>query len=74
MKKIFVDMDGVLADFVTGVTGPKYLNGPLVNENTYDDRKIELSNNESQKNKPKRQKIYDTAMNIIQTTTHKPKN
>jgi 5'(3')-deoxyribonucleotidase len=44
VKRIFVDMDGVLADFVKGVTGPKYLNGPLVDENTYDDRKIELSN------------------------------
>tara|TARA_R100001129_G_scaffold31681_1_gene21078 strand:- start:492 stop:1019 length:528 start_codon:yes stop_codon:yes gene_type:complete len=44
ITKIFVDMDGVLADFVRGVEGPKYLNGPLVSEQTYDDRKIELSN------------------------------
>ena len=44
ITKIFVDMDGVLADFVRGVQGPKYLNGPLVSENTYDDRKVELSN------------------------------
>ena len=42
--RIFVDMDGVLADFVRGVEGPKFLNGPLVSEQTYDDRKIELSN------------------------------
>ena len=44
IDKIFVDMDGVLADFVRGVEGPKYLNGPLVSEQTYDSRKIELSN------------------------------
>jgi len=44
INKIFVDMDGVLADFVRGVEGPKYLNGPLVSEQTYDSRKIELSN------------------------------
>ena len=44
ITKIFVDMDGVLADFVRGVEGPEYLNGPLVSEQTYDDRKIELSN------------------------------
>ena len=37
--RIFVDMDGVLADFVRGVEGPKFLNGPLVSEQTYDDRK-----------------------------------
>lgn len=40
--KIFVDMDGVLADFVKGVEGPKFLNGPL-DPNIYDFRKKELS-------------------------------
>ena len=44
IDKIFIDMDGVLADFVKGVEGPKYLNGPLTCEQDYDDRKIELSN------------------------------
>ena len=44
IKKIFVDMDGVLADFVKGVEGPKYLNGPLINAEDYDSRKVELSN------------------------------
>lgn len=44
IERIFVDMDGVLADFVRGVEGPKYLNGPLVSEQTYDSRKLELSN------------------------------
>jgi hypothetical protein len=43
ITKIFVDMDGVLADFVQGVQGPKYLNGPLT-DNLYDDNKIALSN------------------------------
>ena len=36
-------MDGVLADFVQGVQGPKYLNGPLTDD-LYDDNKIALSN------------------------------
>ena len=43
INRIFVDMDGVLADFVQGVQGPKYLNGPLT-DHLYDDNKIELSN------------------------------
>lgn len=43
INRIFVDMDGVLADFVQGVQGPKYLNGPLT-DNLYDDNKIALSN------------------------------
>jgi 5'(3')-deoxyribonucleotidase len=43
-KKIFVDMDGVLADFVKGVEGPKYLNAPFVNVQDYNARKVELSN------------------------------
>ena len=37
-------MDGVLADFVKGVEGPKYLNGLSVNVQDYDSRKVELSN------------------------------
>ena len=43
INRIFVDMDGVLADFVTGVQGPKYLNGPLT-DFIYEDHKIALSN------------------------------
>ena len=43
INRIFVDMDGVLADFVTGVQGPKFLNGPLT-DHLYDNNKIELSN------------------------------
>jgi len=42
--KIFVDMDGVLADFVQGVESPEFLNGPLTHDAEYDTRKIELSN------------------------------
>ena len=44
ITKIFVDMDGVLADFIQGVEGPKYLNGPFDKQSYYDNRKIELSN------------------------------
>ena len=36
ITKIFVDMDGVLADFIKGVEGPKYLNGPMDNS-TYNE-------------------------------------
>jgi len=43
INRIFVDMDGVLADFVQGVQGPKYLNGPLT-DFIYEDHKIALSN------------------------------
>tara|TARA_R110002153_G_scaffold123270_1_gene269340 strand:- start:72 stop:560 length:489 start_codon:yes stop_codon:yes gene_type:complete len=42
--KIFVDMDGVLADFVQGVQSPEFLNSPLTNDADYDNRKLELSN------------------------------
>ena len=52
IKKIFVDMDGVLADFIKGVEGPNYLNGPFVNVHDYDSRKIELSNNGLFRNLP----------------------
>ena len=44
ITKIFVDMDGVLADFIKGVEGPKYLNGPFDKQSDYDQRKVELSN------------------------------
>ena len=67
IKRIFVDMDGVLADFVKGVTGPKYLNGPLVDENTYDDRKIELSNQGLFLDLPKMPDM-DLLMNYVKTT------
>ena len=38
ITKIFVDMDGVLADFIKGGEGPKYLNGPMDNS-TYNEKK-----------------------------------
>jgi 5'-nucleotidase len=44
ITKIFVDMDGVLADFIQGVEGPEFLNAPLADQKDYDARKVELSN------------------------------
>ena len=44
INKIFVDMDGVLANFVEGVESAKYLNGPFDKQSDYDQRKVELSN------------------------------
>jgi hypothetical protein len=44
ITKIFVDMDGVLANFVEGVESAKYLNGPFEKQSDYDQRKVELSN------------------------------
>ncbi len=32
VKRIFIDMDGVLADFLRGVEGPQYLGEPLTND------------------------------------------
>ena len=46
IKRIFIDMDGVLADFLRGVEMPQYLGEPLTNDaeghTTYDLRKEEL--------------------------------
>ena len=44
INKIFVDMDGVLADFVRGVESSKYLNGPFDRQADYDDQKLKFSN------------------------------
>ena len=43
INKIFVDMDGVLADFEKGIELPMFLNGPFTNKDDYDSRKKELS-------------------------------
>lgn len=39
IEKIYLDMDGVLADFVGTVEGPEFLNGPLSGEEHYDENK-----------------------------------
>jgi hypothetical protein len=44
ITKIFVDMDGVLADFVRGVESSKYLNGPFDRQASYDSQKLKFTN------------------------------
>jgi 5'(3')-deoxyribonucleotidase len=43
IEKIYLDMDGVLADFVGAVQGPDFLNGPLTGEEHYDENKKEFT-------------------------------
>ena len=45
-------MDGVLADFVKGVEGPDYINGPLQDEDHYDNKKAEYINKRLFRNLP----------------------
>ena len=43
IKKIYLDMDGVLADFVGTIQGPEFLNGPLSGEEHYDQNKKDFT-------------------------------
>lgn len=65
--KIFVDMDGVLADFVQGVESPEFLNGPLTNDADYDIRKLELSNKGLFAKLPKMSDMNDLVDHIKQS-------
>ena len=70
INKIFVDMDGVLADFVKGVEGAKYLNGPLTCDQDYDEKKIELSNNGLFRNLPVMPGMEKLIKHVDQTAHH----
>jgi len=63
VKRIFIDMDGVLADFLRGVEMPEYLGEPLTNDGagrtTYDNRKEELTGKRLFANLPPMVDMYD---------------
>ena len=56
VKRIFIDMDGVLADFLRGIEAPEYLGEPLTSDEegrtTYDNAKEELTNKRLFRNLP----------------------
>ena len=63
VTRIFVDMDGVLADFLKGVESPEYIGHPLTNDakghTEYDDRKEELTNKRLCAKRPPMVDMYD---------------
>ena len=71
VKRIFIDMDGVLADFLRGVEKPEYIGHPLTNDDAghteYDLRKEELTNKRLFANLPPMVDMYDLLAYIKHT-------
>jgi len=67
ITKIFLDMDGVLADFVTGIEGPKYLNATLSGSNVYDNNKQMFANKRLFRNLPPMPDMYELVHYVKKT-------
>jgi len=71
LKRIFVDMDGVLADFLRGVERPEYIGHPLTSDakghTEYDERKEELTNKRLFRKLPPMVDMYDLVAYIKHT-------
>ena len=59
IERVFVDMDGVLADFITGIESADFLDKPLVTEQDYDNNKVSFINKRLFRNLPPMEGMLD---------------